>query len=118
MSDEQRSGGHEALRYFFVKRYGREQRACPIAKKTIGGPSTDALFDNAAVAAFAGAFLGCLTTLGFSAFGIVPCIASALVTALLCGQLLITRAACFFAGAFFPALYGGTFGGMTPGGLA
>jgi hypothetical protein len=114
MSDEQRRGGHEALGYFFAKRHGREQKTCPIVEKTIGSPSKDALFDNAAVAAFAGAFLGCLTTLGFSAFGIVPCIASALVTALLCGQLIITRAASFFSGAFFPALYGGTFGGMTP----
>jgi hypothetical protein len=71
-------------------------------------------FDNPPAAAFAGAFLGCVTTLGFSSVGIVPCIASALTTVLLCGHLLVTRTAGLFAGAFFPALYGGTFGGMTP----
>ena len=114
MNHEQRRGGYEALRYLFAKRYGRKQRAFRIAKKAIGSPSTAALFDGASVAAFAGAFLGCLTTLAFSAIGIVPCIASALATALLCGLLLFTRAAGLFADAFPPALYGGTFGGMTP----
>jgi FAD binding domain len=77
-------------------------------------PSTAALFDSAPIAAFAGAFLGCLTTLAFSAFGIVPCIASALATALLCGLLFFTRTPGLFADAFSPAVYGGTFGGMTP----
>ena len=43
----------------------------------------------------------------------IPCIASALATALLCGLLLFIRAAGLFADAFSPALYGGTFGGMT-----
>jgi hypothetical protein len=66
------------------------------------------------VTAFAGAFLGCLTTLGFSALGVLPCVASALATALLCGQLLATRTAGLFPEELFPALYGGTFAGMTP----
>jgi hypothetical protein len=114
MSDEHRRGGHEALRYFFAQRHRCEQRAFPIAKQPAGNRSTEVLFDNAPAAAFAGAFLGCLATLGFGAFGIVPCIASALATALLCGQMLVTRTAGLFAGEFFPALYGGTFGGMTP----
>ena len=114
MSYEQPRGGYEALTDFFAKRYGRKQRAFRIARKTIGSPSTAVLFDSAPAAAFAGAFLGCLTTLAFSAFGIVPCIASALATALLCGLLLFIRAAGLFADAFSPALYGGTFGGMTP----
>jgi hypothetical protein len=114
MRNEQDRGGYEALRYFFAKRYGCKQRAFRTAKKTIGSPSTAGLFDSAPVAAFAGAFLGCMTTLAFSAFGIVPCIASALATALLCGLLLLTRTAGLFADAFSPALYGGTFGGMTP----
>jgi hypothetical protein len=114
MSYEQRRGGYEALTFFFAQRYVRKQRAFRIAKKAIGSPSTAVLFDRVPVAAFAGAFLGCLTTLVLNAFGIVPCIASALATALLCGLLLITRAAGLFADAFSPALYGGTFGGMTP----
>jgi hypothetical protein len=72
------------------------------------------LLDNAPLAAFAAAFLGCLSTAGLCALGITPCVASALVAALLCGQLLITRTHGLFADAFFPALYGGTFAGMTP----
>jgi hypothetical protein len=72
------------------------------------------LLNDAPVAAFAGAFLGCVTTLGFSVFGILPCVASALATTLLCNLLLATRTAGLFAEAFFPALYGGTFAGMTP----
>jgi hypothetical protein len=84
-----------------------------IPKHPLGGPSIDALRDYAPVAAFAGAFVGCLTTLDLTAFGMVPGIASALATALLCAQLLVTRAAKIFPDAFFPALYGGTFGGMT-----
>jgi hypothetical protein len=115
MSDEHRRRSDEALRYFFAKRDRREQAAFPIPKKPTGNRSTVVLLDNAPVAAFAGAFLGCVTTLGLSALGIVPCVASALATALLCGQLLVTRtAAGLFADAFFPALYGGSFGGMTP----
>jgi hypothetical protein len=76
-------------------------------------PSTDTLLHYAPIAAFVGASLGCLTTLYLTAFGIVPGIASALATALLCGQLLVTRATSFFPDAFFLALYGGSFGGMT-----
>jgi hypothetical protein len=77
------------------------------------GDATAAPPDYAPVAAFAGAFSGCLTTLNLTAFGLTPGIASALATALLCGQLLVTRTTNLFPGAFFPALYGGTFGGMT-----
>ena len=58
--------------------------------------------------------MGCLTTEFLIASGIVPAIASALATALLCGPLLLTRTTNLFVGAFFPALYGGTFAGMTP----
>jgi hypothetical protein len=78
------------------------------------GQSTDTCLDDAPVAAFAGAFLGCFTTVYFSAAQIPPDIASALAAALLCGVLLLTRTTGLFAGAFFPALYGGTFAGMTP----
>jgi hypothetical protein len=69
---------------------------------------------DAPIAAFAGAVVGCLTTEHFSAFGIAPDIASALTTALVCGLLLVTGTTGLFAGAFFFALYGGTFAGMTP----
>ena len=65
------------------------------------------------VAAFAAGFLGCLGTLALTAFGVVSSLASASTTALLCGLFLITRTARYLSGAFFPALYGGTFGGMT-----
>jgi hypothetical protein len=58
--------------------------------------------------------VGCLTTEHFSASGIVPDVASASAAALLCGLLLVTRTTRLFAGAFFSALYGGTFVGMTP----
>ena len=75
--------------------------------------ATAARADYAPIAAFAGAFSGCLTTLNLAAFGLAPGIASALATALLCGQLLVTRRTNLFPRAFFPALYGGTFGGMT-----
>ena len=78
------------------------------------GRSTDRPLDDAPIAAFAGAFLGCLATECFSVAGTIPCIASAWATAILCGLLLITRTASLFTGAFFPALYGGTFAGMTP----
>jgi hypothetical protein len=114
MSDEHCRGSHDALTYLFAKCDWHEQRALPSPKKPADNRSTEVLFDNAPVAAFAGAFLGCLATLGFSAFGIIPSIASALATALLCSQLLVTRTAGLFADEFFPALYGGTFGGMTP----
>jgi hypothetical protein len=77
-------------------------------------PALFSLLGSAPIAAFAGAVVGCLTTEQFSAFGIFPDIASALATALLCGLLLLTRTTRLFAGAFFSALYGGTFAGMTP----
>jgi hypothetical protein len=67
----------------------------------------------AAPAAFAGAFFGCLITLHLSAFGVVPEIASALVTTLLGGQFLIARSTVFPTRDFVPAVYGGAFGGMT-----
>ena len=73
-----------------------------------------ALVNSAPAAAFAGAFLGCLATLHFSAGGFVPAIASALATTLLCGALLITRTTSLFPGEMFAAIYGGTFAGMTP----
>ncbi len=76
--------------------------------------SVGALVNSAPAAAFAGAFLGCLTTLHFSAGGFVPAIASALATTLLCGALLITRTTSLFPGEMFAAIYGGTFAGMTP----
>ena len=76
--------------------------------------STNTLLGDAPIAAFAGAFLGCVTTECLSASGTMPCIASAWATAIFCGLLLLTRTARLFAGAFFPALYGGTFAGMTP----
>jgi hypothetical protein len=65
------------------------------------------------VAAFAGGFLGCLVTLVLTAIGVMSSLASASTTAALCGAFLITRTARCLSGAFFPALYGGTFGGMT-----
>jgi hypothetical protein len=76
-------------------------------------PSMSAASKRAAPAAFAGAFLGCLATLHLSAFGVVPEIASALVTTLLGGQLLIARSTIQLAREFVPAVYGGAFGGMT-----
>ncbi len=78
------------------------------------GQLTDTLLGDAPMAAFAGAFLGCLTTEWFNASGIAPDIGSALVTAVICGALLVTRTTGLFAAAFFPALYGGAFAGMTP----
>jgi hypothetical protein len=100
----------------------RGDQARGLPRGTTGlGPTTSAAcrwidmpLGDAAVAAFAGAFLGCLTTECFTAFGIGPDIASATATVLLCGLLLVTRMTRRFAGAFFPALYGGTFAGMTP----
>jgi cell division protein FtsN len=81
--------------------------------QTISDPCMSAAPQNAAPAAFAGAFFGCLVTLHLSAFGIVPEIASALVTTLLGGQLLIARSTILSAREFVPAVYGGAFGGMT-----
>src|ERR1700726_4676567 len=81
------------------------------------GPAVDpcisAASQSAALAAFAGAFLGCLATLHLSAFGVVPEIASALVTTLLGGQLLVARSTILLAREFVPSVYGGAFGGMT-----
>lgn len=68
---------------------------------------------RAAPAAFAGAFLGCLTTLHLSAFGFVPEIASALVTTLLGGLLLTSRSTMLVSREVVLAIYGGAFGGMT-----
>jgi hypothetical protein len=81
---------------------------------TLPGDAPVAVLGNAPLAAFAGAAVGCLATEHFSAFGIVPDVASALATALVCGLLLVTRTTGLFAGAFFSALYGGSFVGMTP----
>jgi len=69
---------------------------------------------GAPAAAFVGALLGCLATLYLIAFGIVPEIASALAATLLCSQVLIPRTTRSLPREFFPAVYGGTFGGMTP----
>ena len=76
-------------------------------------PCVSAASKRAALAAFAGAFLGCLATLHLSAFGVVPEIASALVTTLLGGQLLVARSTIQLTGELVPAVYGGAFGGMT-----
>jgi hypothetical protein len=89
-----------------VVKPGREHQAEAV--------SIGALVNSAPTAAFAGAFLGCLTTLHFSAGGFVPAIASALATTLLCGPLLITRTTSLFPGELFAAIYGGSFAGMTP----
>jgi hypothetical protein len=77
------------------------------------GPSTETFRDYAPIAAFAGAFLGCLATLGLTVSGIAPGIASALATAFLCGELLLLRAKTVLPAAFYSALYGGSFSGMT-----
>jgi hypothetical protein len=104
------SDAGEALR----RRVEELGSAALIQTTPAAGQLTDKILGDAPIVAFAGAFLGCVTTEFFSASGIVPCIASALATALLCGLLLLTRTACLFAGTFFSALYGGTFAGMTP----
>ena len=90
--------------------------ALPIPIETAPAASelTDMLLCGAPTAAFAGAVLGCLATEQFSAFGIGPDIASALATAVLCGLLLVTCNTSLLPGAFFSALYGGAFAGMTP----
>ncbi|CCE06058.1 membrane hypothetical protein [Bradyrhizobium sp. STM 3843] len=66
------------------------------------------------LAAGIGAFLGCFATLHLSASGVPPAIASATVTILLCASLILTGWAELVPSAFFPAAYGGSFGGMTP----
>jgi hypothetical protein len=99
----------------FTNRNWREQAQSyfVIPRDLTNGWSTDTLLGYAPVAAFVGAFLGCLTTLELTSLAIVPEIASALATALLCGQLLVVRITTRISSAFCPALYGGTFGGMT-----
>jgi hypothetical protein len=84
------------------------QRIAKVCDPRIGHASW-----TAAPAAFAGAFFGCLATLHLSALGVVPVIASALVTTFLGGQLLIVRPTNPLTRAFVPAIYGGGFGGMT-----
>jgi hypothetical protein len=84
-----------------------------ISSDCADGPPTETLRDYAPVAAFAGAFLGCLTTLAFIVSGIAPGIASALATAVLCGKLLLIRGKTILPPVFFSALYGGSFAGMT-----
>lgn len=84
------------------------ERADPSVEARISAASI-----RAAAAAFAGASLGCLATLHLSAFGVVPEIASALVTTLLGGLLLISRPTTLLTRDFVPAVYGGAFGGMT-----
>jgi len=99
-----------------VERRARRERTQPasLPNQTADGRSVDMFLDNAPVAASIGAFLGCLTTLDLTALGFFPCISSAAAAALLCGHLFVTRTKNVFAAAFFPALYGGTFAGMTP----
>jgi hypothetical protein len=104
------SGAGEALR----RRREELHSAFLIETMPAAGQLTDTLLGDAPTAAFAGAFVGCLTTEHFRAFGIVPDIASASATALLCGLLLVTRTTRLFAGTFFTGLYGGTFAGVTP----
>jgi hypothetical protein len=86
----------------------------PKPRSAIADASVRGVLQNPAVAAFAGAMVGCLTTLYLSAFGIAPGIASALATSLICGQVLILRATHPLPTDFFTAVYGGSFGGMTP----
>jgi hypothetical protein len=76
--------------------------------------SGGAILQSPPVAAFVGAFLGCLATLYLSTIGIAPAIASALATTLLCGEALLIQTPCLLPGEFFTAIYGGAFGGMTP----
>jgi hypothetical protein len=77
-------------------------------------PFISASSQGAGAAAFAGAFFGCSATLLLNAFGFVPEIASALVTTLLGGQLLILHSTMRWSREIVPAVYGGAFGGMTP----
>jgi hypothetical protein len=102
--------GRPALR----RRLGEIRSAFLIETTPAAGQLTNTHLGDAPIAAFAGAVVGCLTTEHFNASGIAPDIASALATVLLCGLLLLTRTTRLFAGAFFSALYGGSFAGMTP----
>jgi hypothetical protein len=108
------SGPKLACSNFYAEGGGYQEHSnVLISYNCADGPSTETLRDYAPVAAFAGAFLGCLTTLGFTVSGIAPGIASALATAVLCGELLLIRAKTVLPPVFFSALYGGSFGGMT-----
>jgi hypothetical protein len=91
----------------FPKRH-REDRIS--ATELSGG----ALQHSSPDAAFVGAFLSCLTTSYLSALGLDPAIASALATTLLCGQVLVIQTPGLLPDELFTAIYGGTFGGMTP----
>jgi hypothetical protein len=102
--------GRPALR----RRLGELRLAFLIETTPAGGQLTNAHLGDAPIAAFVGAVVGCFTTEHFSASGLAPDIASALATVLLCGLLLVTRTTRLFEGAFFFALYGGSFAGMTP----
>jgi hypothetical protein len=106
----------EALEAVVAKGARREQAqtASPRPSRAADGGAADMFLDNAPVAASIGAFLGCLTTLDLTALGFLPCLSSAAAAVLLCGHLFVTRTKDLFSGAFFPALYGGTFAGMTP----
>ena len=83
-------------------------------RTSAASPPARGLVRRPAIAAFAGAVLGCVTTLYLCAFGIAPGIASALATSLICGQVLIMRASHLLPADFFIAVYGGSFVGMTP----
>jgi hypothetical protein len=85
----------------------------PNEKAQIQAHSSDPLLYSPPASAFVGAALGCLTTLYLSAFGMAPAIASALATALLCGQVLVIRTTGLLPGELFTSIYGGAFGGMT-----
>jgi hypothetical protein len=103
-----------ALNKLFLQHYWREQSRSDvlILRNRIIGLSPDLLVGDAPIAALVGAFLGCLTTLHLAALGMLPTIASALATVLLCG-LVICCTTRVLPNIFFQALYGGTFGGMT-----
>jgi hypothetical protein len=97
-----------------ANREGQARLPAPRPADAADQVSRGTLFGDVPLMAFAGAFLGCLMALDLSALGLVPCMASAAAAALLSGELLVTRSTGLVADAFFPALYGGTFGGMTP----
>jgi len=100
----------QALNRLFLRRAQSQSDVLIFQNRTVG-LSTDLLDGDAPIAALVGAFLGCLTTLHLAALGMLPAIASAFATVLLCGLVICTTRA--LPNAFFPALYGGTFGGMT-----
>ena len=114
MRDERHHAGPEDPSDPAAKGRGRGKITLPTVSATTWMPSADRFQRNAPLAAFAAAVLGCLTTLGLCTIGITAPIASALATALICGLVLVTDTAGRFAHAFSPALYGGTFSGMTP----